>query len=419
MAIARLLRKFEGMMKTLHSWIRISFINLLIVSALGILMRYKIAYSFPFLQQKFILHSHSHFAFSGWITQILMVLMVAYLCKQKASAFKDFRPLLLANLFTAYGMLLSFPVQGYGVVSITFSTLNILTGYWFAIKYWRTLNGLPKEHAHSWFKASLVFNAISSLGAFSLAYMMATKNLHPHWYLAAVYFFLHFQYNGWFFFSCMGFLADKLKLAGLDMTFMRKVFLLFAVACIPAYFLSALWLPIPIPVYILVVLSAIAQVIGGCILFMKINKNKHLLKVHNATGNWLMWLAGVCLAIKLLLQLGSTVPSLSDLAFGFRPIVIGYLHLVLLGVITLFILGYIISQRYIQLNRSVLWGTYIFTAGIFLNEIFLMIQGISALSYEGVPYIDVLLLAAGIVMFAGLLVLNIFSRPASEKKIES
>lgn len=404
---------------TLHRWIKISLFNLLIVAILGILMRYKIAFSFPFLQQKFILHSHSHFAFSGWLTQILMTLMVAYLFKSNKDAFKHFRLLLWANLITAYGMLFSFPVQGYGAVSITFSTLNILTGYWFAIKFWKTLNRLPKEHSHQWFKASLVFNVIASFGAFSLAYMMATKNLHQNWYLAAVYFFLHFQYNGWFFFSCMGLLADKFKILGLSMHFMKKVFWLFAAACIPAYFLSALWLPIPLSIYILVVFSAIAQVIGGYILFRQINRQKSLFKKNAATGNWLMWLAGVSLAIKLLLQLGSTVPSLSDLAFGFRPIVIGYLHLVLLAVITLFILGYIISQQFIQRNRLVLWGVYIFTAGIVFNEVFLMIQGISGLSYESVPHMDKLLLGAGIVMFIGLLLLNISAKRPAVDKIQS
>ena len=264
-----------------------------------------------------------------------------------------------------------------------------------------------------------MFNVISSFGAFSLAYMMATKNLHQNWYLAAVYFFLHFQYNGWFFFSCIGLLADKFKSSGLNMVLMKKVFLLFAAACVPAYFLSALWLPIPIPVYIIVILSAIAQVVGGYILFNQVNKQKRLIKLNNATGNWLMWLSGAALAIKLMLQLGSTIPSLSDLAFGFRPIVIGYLHLVLLAVITLFILGFIISQGYLQLNKYVLWGTYIFTAGIILNEMFLMIQGVSALSYEGVPYINELLLAAGIVMFLGLLLLTISARIPVHKTTEA
>ncbi|HEX6915552.1 MAG TPA: hypothetical protein VF145_09945, partial [Chitinophagaceae bacterium] len=252
------------MNKALHSWIRFSLLNLLFVSVLGVLMRYKIAYSLPVLHQKFLLHAHSHFAFSGWITQAIMVLIVGYLCRYDEFALRKYRPLLIANAITAYGMLLSFPFTGYAAVSITFSTLNIFTGYWFAVKLWRQLGRMPGNGvSHHWFRAAVVFNVISSFGAFFLAYMMATRNIHQNWYLASVYFFLHFQYNGWFFFGCMGLLADLLKERGVNMQFNKKVFWLFALACIPAYFLSALWLPIPMAVYILVVISAVAQVIAA------------------------------------------------------------------------------------------------------------------------------------------------------------
>lgn len=402
------------MNKELHRWLRICFINLLIVSLLGILMRYKIAYSFPYLQQKFILHAHSHFAFAGWITQAIMSLMVFFLGRHQPDAFPRYRKILWANLITAYGMLLSFPFQGYGAVSITFSTLNIFTGYWFAVTYWRSLDRLPeRRRSHSWFRAALVFNAISSFGAFFLAYLMVSKNFHHHWYLAAVYFYLHFQYNGWFFFGCMGMLTNQMERRGLAVDFMRPVFLMFAAACIPAYFLSALWLPIPVVVYVLVVASAIAQVVAGVLLYKGIRKaNFSSLMNGSRTGRKLVLLAGIALAIKLLLQLGSTIPSLSDLAFGFRPIVIGYLHLVLLAVISLFILGFLFSAQMLNNNRGAIRGAWVFTAGIMLNEVLLMGQGIAAMSYQGVPFADLALLIAGIVMFAGLLMLNLSIRPA-------
>ena len=63
----------------IQKWISIAFINLLIVASLGVIMRYKIAYYLPFIEQKNFLHAHSHFAFSGWVTQVLMVLMWAFL----------------------------------------------------------------------------------------------------------------------------------------------------------------------------------------------------------------------------------------------------------------------------------------------------------------------------------------------------
>ena len=66
----------------LNHWIKISLFSLLVVALLGVLMRYKIAFELPFIAQKNIQHAHSHFAFAGWVTQLLMVLMVNYLSKK-------------------------------------------------------------------------------------------------------------------------------------------------------------------------------------------------------------------------------------------------------------------------------------------------------------------------------------------------
>ena len=247
-----------------QKWIRIALINLLIVAFLGVIMRYKIAYSLPFIEQKNFLHAHSHFAFAGWITQALMTLMVAYLAKGSAETiFKKYRWLLAGNLIAAYGMLFSFPWEGYGIVSIIFSTVSIFIFYAFALIYWKDLNKQEtKKVTHYWFKAALVFSVISSLGAFFLSYLMANNISHPNWYLASTYFYLHFQYNGWFFFACMGLLSEHLNNFGISFSLQKKGFWLFAVACIPAYFLSALWLPIPLWIYIVVVLAALSQLLG-------------------------------------------------------------------------------------------------------------------------------------------------------------
>ena len=66
-------------------WLKFSLINLLIVALLGLLMRYKIGFEFPYFDQKSLQHSHSHFAFSGWISHTLMVFMTAYLIKKSNS----------------------------------------------------------------------------------------------------------------------------------------------------------------------------------------------------------------------------------------------------------------------------------------------------------------------------------------------
>ena len=138
-------------------------------------------------------------------------------------------------------MLISFPIQGYGFVSILFSTLSVFASYYFAVLFWKDLNRIPIQSvSHSWFKLALLGNVISSAGPFSLAYMMASHHMQQNWYLASIYFYLHFQYNVWFFFACMGLLSYRLAAIGISEEILRKVFRFFALAALPTYFLSCI-----------------------------------------------------------------------------------------------------------------------------------------------------------------------------------
>jgi hypothetical protein len=388
----------------LFRWLKISLVNLTILACLGVTLRYKILFPLPFIDQKHLLHGHSHFAFAGWITQAIMVLLVSYLVKQQGHHnYKKYTWLLYANLITAYGMLITFPIQGYGLFSILFSTASVLVSYIFAFTYWRDLDKLPfKSTANSWFKAAVFFNAFASLGVFALTIMMVAKVIHQNWYLAAEYFYLHFQYNGWFFFACMGlFTAFISRHTNTEKT-LAKIFRLFVFAIVPAYFLSALWMNIPGWVYVLVILAAIAQVAGWLWLVKLLQKNWPPLKDNfSTTSKYILACSAIALTAKLLLQLGSTIPALSDLAFGFRPIVIGYLHLVLLGVITLFLLGCMFAEDHFYLNKWAVRGVFIFALAVILNEILLMVQGVAAITYTGIPFINEMLLATAFFLFSG------------------
>lgn len=392
----------------LYGWLRICFFNLLLVSVLGVLLRYKIAFSLPFVLQKHVLHSHSHFAFNGWITQCLMVLMLQYLGRQGLQhAFKKYKGILLISLFTSYGMLVSFIVQGYALASISFSTLSILVFYVFTYLYWRDLNRLPaKDASQPWFKAALVFNVLSSMGAFSLAVIMANKIVDQKITLSAIYYFLHFQYNGWFFFACMGLFFSRISLPVTQLS--KQIFWLFAISCVPAYFLSVLWAAIDPFIYGVVVVASLAQTAGWILFLRLLSRNRpHLETSFAKAGRWLLVLSLIACTIKIALQQFSVIPFLSDLAFGFRPIVIGYLHLVLLGVITLFLVGYIFSSSLFDTNRKTFTGVWIFVAGIFLNELLLMTQGVGAISDVMIPNLNVALLLVALVMFSGLLLMNL------------
>ena len=393
-------------------WLKFSLLNLCLVAALGVLMRYKIGFEFPFFNQKNILHSHSHFAFSGWITHTLMALMVYYI-QTKTTDFQvnKYRKIIVTNLICSYGMLIFFIIQGYGMISIIFSTASIFVSYVFGYYYIKDLRKLDTDFAAiNWFKGAVIFNIISSLGTFYLAYMMASKNVVQDLYLSSIYYFLHFQYNGWFFFACIGLLFGFLNLKKSEHSFYETSFKLFAISCVPAYFLSTLWLELPIWLYAISVFAAIIQVFAWFkLLLVLIQTKKEYLKNFSVLLRYVLLFSCLALSIKFILQLGATIPSLSPLPFGFRPIVIAYLHLVLLAVISLFLLFYIYANHLIFINKQIKIGLLVFTFGVLLNELVLAIQGITSFTYTIIPYVNELLFIVALILLLGIGYVTYFS----------
>jgi hypothetical protein len=388
-------------------WIRFSLINLSIVAALGTLMRYKIGFELPFFEQKFLQEAHSHFAFAGWITHTLYFLLVnIFRTALPGINERMYRWLISANLLAAYGMVVSFTCQGYGSISLTFSTLSILTGYtftWFALK---DAGRLPSTHpGKNWIKAALWFGLLSTIGTMVLSWMMATQQFDQDMYFGSIYFYLHFQYNGWFLFACFAIFFDKIRHFILDPKHIHLCFLLFALAGIPAYFLSILWINIPSWIYVIVVIAAFLQIAGWWFFIKLMRRNFDLLKMtFNKTVLLLLVIVGAAMTLKLILQLGSTVPEISKLAFGFRPIVIAYLHLVLLLIVSVFLLTFMYGTGLIRTNTLSKIAILTFTMGAILNEVVLAAQGILGFNYTILPFSnETLFVIAAILLSSALL----------------
>jgi len=389
---------------SINNWIKTSLFSLFIVAFLGVLMRYKIAFELPYLAQKNIQHAHSHFAFAGWVTQLLMVLMVRYLSYYTSeSKISKYNTLFWINIIGAYIMLISFIIQGYGFISILFSTISIFVFVWFAIWFYKDSKEIPSHSlSKNWFLVSLLFGVISSIGTFVLAYMMATKHVPQDLYLSSVYFYLHFQYNGWFWFACTGLFVSLLQPNLTNTRENKTVFQLFAWSCLPAYLLSVLWLKLPVWVYALAVISAIVQVFAW---FKLLKFSLSIFKVNPRISAFLKILfkgIAFCVTIKLLLQFGSVFPAVSKLAFGFRPIVIAYLHLVLLAIISGFLLVYLYTNELVNRSSKTVLFLVIFIVGIFLNEMLLALQGIFSFEYILIPYANEMLFIVALILLIGI-----------------
>ncbi|MBK6832813.1 MAG: hypothetical protein IPG89_00480 [Bacteroidetes bacterium] len=308
-------------------------------------------------------------------------------------------------------MLFSFFFQGYGILSIVLSTITIIIACFFAFFYFKDLEKIDDSTSSKpWFKAALLFNIISSLGTFYLAYMMASRNFNEHLYLASVYFYLHFQYNGFFIFTCLGLFFSESTSILPQFKYNKLFFKLFYISFVPAYFLSTLWAKLPIWLYVIVAIAAFIQVFAWIKIIMAIKSGLKTGSTLTKFQSYLFLFVGIAFTIKLLLQLGSTIPSVSDLAFGFRPIVIAYLHLVLLAVISIFILTYMYTFKLISVNKLTTMALGLFTIGVLLNEIVLAIQGVAAFGYIVVKYVNGILFSISLLLLLGAVLMLLSQR---------
>ena len=100
-------------------------------------------------------------------------------------------------------MLIAFPLQGYEAVSICFSTLSIIAGYYLAIIVWKAIGRLPHSMPLQFLKWGLFYFVLSSLGPFATGPLIAMGKTGSALYYDVIYFYLHFQYNGWFVFAIL------------------------------------------------------------------------------------------------------------------------------------------------------------------------------------------------------------------------
>ena len=398
-------------------WLKFSVFNFFLVALLGVIMRYKIAYSLPFVEQKFMQHAHSHFAFYGWISNAIYVLAVIYLGKVKETVnLTKYRNLILANVVASFGMLFTFSYGGYFWMSTGFSTIAIVTGFIFAWTFWRDSKGI-RDASIPWFLGGLFFMVISSFGVFHLGYMGATKTMTQNMFLASEYYYLHFQYNGFFIFSCIGFLLYSMKEVGSPISDRENkiLFWLMFVGCLIGYGLSVLWLKMPVYIFVLIVIATIGQTIGAVMLYLFVKRNwTNLVLKWSPMHRFVLIYSGFAFAAKIALQLGSNIPAVSQFAFGFRNVVIAYLHLVLLMCIATFLINQILATNLFNITKSLLMGLKLLLLGIFLNEAMLGIMGVFSITYMAIPYASQTLLVISLLMLVSLLVIFVSLKTRKE-----
>jgi hypothetical protein len=400
-----------------RKWFRWGIFNLAVIALYGSLMRYKIAFDFPHFEQKNLLHAHSHFAFSAWISHAiysgLAIIIAPVIDKIRL---RKYHYIIIANLVCSFGMLIAFTIQGYKAVSIIFSSLTIVVSVFYALMYLKDSKLLPADHpSRPWSKAALLLNVFSAIGPFMLAYLMSQHNYNHSLTLGSIYLFLHFQYNGWFFFGVMAIVTALLPKEFPDI---KPYFKPFIYTIIPTYFLSILWAKLPMWIYILTVIATMIQLVAWYALLRKCLPAALRLDSKSLPG-WIklfFYSAVIAMTLKFTLQAVSVIPSLSQFVYGFRSIVIAYLHLVSLGIYSLFILGFAFYKDYLRITPLARIGTIGFFCGALLNELTLALQGATSMTYTPIPHINIMLLIAALILFSSAITL-VISQQLVKKKL--
>ncbi len=345
------------------------------IAILGILMRYMYISDFLNIKLKNILHTHSHVALLGWVyTAIFVGIIDVFLKKQ----YKDFKAVFYFTQVTVLGMLISFPIQGYGVFSISFSTLFLFASYWFIWLVFKKIEDKDKHLISTKFlKAGLWYLIISSIGPWALGPVMAMGYKHQPLYHNTIYFFLHFLYNGFIVMIIMSFIYRIIEKESKNTPHYGKwTYRLLQLSIIPSYLLSTYWTFDITWVHIIGGVSAI--LLFTSLFPFVIDSRRFLSKTNN--NKWIKYSFSIAIfsyIIKLIFQLISAIPNLAPVIYTNRMfLIIGYLHLVLLGFVSLFFITWFVMRKLFNfdniLSKS---GIVMFVLGIILSEIMLFYQG--------------------------------------------
>jgi len=364
-----------------------------------------------------ILHAHSHLALLGWVYMALFLLLIRHFCKEEGASLqgsrcgdrdggegrngkegKQLRAMYGLTQLTLIGMFAAFLLQGYALFSIALSTVQILLSYWFAWWLWQQLSrqrsdascdadaaaaGVPLSVRMA--KGSLVCLVASSAGPWTLAVLSANQLQGSPLYEAAIYFYLHLQYNGWFTLALFAILLRVLEKRRVPVNgrLTGAFYRLYAWALLPAYLLSILWMDQLDGWLATLIASAAAVCQWGAVLLLLYALHLVREAIFAAFGGWSRVLLLSALAIffvKSTLEIGPAIPVLSEWIYDSRSIVVGYLHLTLLGFVSLFALALFLEQRWLDAAKGgVRIGLAIFLAGFMANEFVLFLQGL----YDG------------------------------------
>lgn len=356
----------------------VCLMNFLVAAFMGLMLRY--VFVIPLhefvkpipLQFRNLMHAHSHGAMLGWVYLMLYVLIIHHFVSEKKPVYNR---LFWLTEVAVIGMMISFPFQGYAAISISFSTLHIICSYFFIHLIWKN-HDVESKPIRLLLKAALVFMFVSTIGIWCLGPAAALLGIESAFFQIAIQFFLHFQFNGWFLFAVLAVFLSKFKVENIQQ--FQVFFRTLIGGTIFTFALPVSWFAFhPILPWING-LGVLLQLVAGYYFILVLrphwnnfwDRTSHLAK-------WMYGLALISFIMKIALQTSSIIPEVSVMAYQYHNFVIGFIHLMMLGVITGFLFAFLLESSLMLVKKKFLkFGIYSFVIGFVATEFLLLLQGL-------------------------------------------
>ncbi|NPA43497.1 MAG: hypothetical protein GXO27_05680 [Chlorobi bacterium] len=344
------------------------------IALYGFLLRWHSYRPLPFIKNyAYWLHAHSHAAFLGWLHAAFSLLLAAALFPRTVES-RFFKRYYLVMQALVAAMLVSFPLQGYKAWSITFLSLFLVGTYIYAwILFKRAENARRYPATAAFAKTGVVFMLLSSLSPWMLGPVMVFLGKDSIWYHLDVYWYLHFQYNGWFFLAMIAlflYLYERRGLVIPDRVWKQSLLWLFT-GIFWGYITNTLWTEPPLYFNFIALLSVFAEAYGLWILWRHLRHRYPLADWSPGERLVFRWVLGA-VAVKVGLQFMASCPYFARIAYTVRDMVIGYLHWVMLAVFSTALLLIARRMKVFRVSK-VPFGVYF--SGMLLMILWIWLRG--------------------------------------------
>jgi len=326
---------------------QLSLLSFIIAAVTGFLYRYGMLYPVPdSLNFANIRHAHSHLMFFNWVSPPIMIWIASQLISSSdtrtAAKFNSCFYVMIFLGFLSYPFFLfygyhSVPIGSAALpLAAIISGLVMLTWYWFALLYFQHRTAVNNSLSFLFFDGALIALLISSLGAWGVSIFQFTPVDSPQISSAMTHFFLAVFTEGWAVLGVLGIMWQKAETSELPLNsgWLWQ----------PILFGSMLIFPFSLSESVITPAMHYTAKFGTVLIAGSLTVNFYLL-VKSGSLKGLIWktILGL-IALKILFQFAAVLPT--GIWPGEHGLRVLYLHLLLLGIVSILLIHVFHSNRY-------------------------------------------------------------------------